>query len=253
MSTAPTSATQYGETNFEQKYRGEVQPWDYDRRAVEILRHEYVVALARSLKPGGYANILDMGCSLGQLTTRLYGLGAQVHGIDLSATAVEKCRQNCATTVQQMQAQAGGAPKTQFTLHVGSVAQLPFADNSFDLVLLADGLEGWELPWDVKQATLLEVHRVLQPGGYAILTDYLKPQRFASFIELVKSSPLSYVRYEYMNDRLCYQFITWLKAVQHTRWAQNLIENKSLARALKSVSALFGAKGSKHLLQIASK
>ncbi len=243
-----------GTTNFEEKYRQEGEPWDYENRAVEILRHEFVVATARALKPAGYMRVLDIGCAMGQLTSRLNGLAPEVHAIDLSPTAVMKAQSRVTQMLAQWRSQhVGQAEPTRFLFTAASATEMPFPEGHFDLVLLADGLEGWELSPVLKQSVLKDVHRVLTPGGYAILTDYMKPRRLAEFVQTVQASPLKLVQQHYMHDRLCYQFITWLKAVQSTGVAKSLIANKSLAIALRSVSSLFGKQGSKHFCLVAQK
>jgi SAM-dependent methyltransferase len=243
-----------GSTNFEEKFKQEGEPWDYDKRAVEILRHEFVVQTAWALKPQGFARVLDIGCAMGQLTSRLNGLAPDVHAIDLSATAVQRAEARVNQMLAQWRAHNPGKPDpSKFHFAAASATQMPFAEGTFDLVLLADGLEGWELSPELKQAVLKDVHRVLQPGGYAILTDYLKPSRFDEFVQTVTQSPLKLVQRHYMNDRLCYQFITWFKAFENTGFVKSMVASVPLARALRGISSLFGRNGSKHFCLVAQK
>lgn len=243
-----------GSTNFEEKFRQEGEPWDYDKRAVEVLRHEFVVNTARALKPAGFIRVLDIGCAMGQLTSRLNGLAPEVHAIDLSATAVQRAEARVNQMLLQWRSHnPGKADPTKFHFEAASATQMPFADGTFDLVLLADGLEGWELSPELKQAVLKDVYRVLQPGGFAILTDYLKPSRFDEFVQTVEQSPLKLVQRHYMNDRLCYQFITWFKAFENTGIVKSMIANVPLARTLRAISSLFGRSGSKHFCLVGQK
>lgn len=56
-------------------------------------------------------------------------------------------------------------PKASF--FVGSVNNLPFEDNSFDVVIFLAVLE--HIPKDTEPQALAEIHRVLKPNGLLIL------------------------------------------------------------------------------------
>jgi SAM-dependent methyltransferase len=92
------------------------------------------------------AKILDIGCGGGHLA-----LSKRIHvyGLDLSWASLQKAR----------------------TLYshvcVGSLEHLPFADESFDMVVGMD-LFG-HIPPQQKDACLKEIHRVLKPGGRVVL------------------------------------------------------------------------------------
>jgi SAM-dependent methyltransferase len=87
--------------------------------------------------PAGARTVLDAGCGLGVLTDTLAALGYDAHGIDLDPDAMTEMR----------------------AAHdVGSIAALPYADASFDVVIANEVLE--HLPVDVYAAALPELGRV---------------------------------------------------------------------------------------------
>jgi SAM-dependent methyltransferase len=224
---------------FEDMYRAGAEPWSYSERAVETLRHERVAALVGSLAP---RRVLDLGCSLGLMTERLAALPAELWATDLSPTAVARARERLA-------ARAPRGDGARFV--AGSALRLPVADASFDLILASDGLNGWELSRDDRAAALREIHRALEPGGHAVLTDHMRPNRFAGFVDEVRASPLRVVRVTYLYDRPCYQFEGWLKGVSGWRVARALRRSMPLARGLTAVGRLFGPAGSRHIVVVA--
>ena len=124
--------------------------WDGDRR-VNYGGYKYIsgrwAPVARlmidhyGLKPG--SKVLDIGCGKGfqmfELTQVLPGL--EVRGIDISSYAIEHAH-----------------PEVKHLIDHGSAAQLPYADNSFDLVFSINTLHNLHNR-DLKSA-LQEMERV---------------------------------------------------------------------------------------------
>jgi len=101
--------------------------------------------------------ILDIGCGGGRTVYRLAALapGGTVTGLDYSATSVAASRDFNAKQIE-----AG-----QLRIELGSVAALPFADNTFDVVTAVETHYYWpDLPANVR-----EILRVLKPGGTCAL------------------------------------------------------------------------------------
>jgi len=91
--------------------------------------------------------ILDVGCGAGFLSNRMAEFGYQVTGIDLSEDSLVVARKYDTTqNVQYLSANA---------------YQLPFEDNSFQVVSAMDFLEHVDHPDKV----IREISRVLAPGG----------------------------------------------------------------------------------------
>jgi ubiquinone/menaquinone biosynthesis C-methylase UbiE len=219
---------------FEELYRESAEPYGYSHRAIEVLRHRFVVDKVRHLAPRP-VQILDVGCSLGQLTCQLGPISETTVAMDVSPTAVRKARGRCESS--------GG----RYRYAVGSAVALPFDDQLFDLVVLCDGLVGWNLSPQQRAAALGEAHRVVRPGGYVLLTEFLRPRRFAGFIGEVEEGPLEIVAIEYLYDRFWYQLETWLRRFRRWRWVQLLFQSLPFARALQSGARLVGVHGAKHI------
>ena len=102
------------------------------------------------LRPG--TKVLDFGCGPGTISVGLAKAVApgELHGIDIEASQI---------TMAQAAAQAGGHGNAHF--QVGDGTNLPFADNTFDVVHCHAVL--MHVP-NLAQA-LAEVKRVLKPGG----------------------------------------------------------------------------------------
>ena len=91
--------------------------------------------------------ILDVGCGTGANLKMLARFG-RAEGVDISQQAVSFCRERGLECVK-----------------LGAVEQLPYENESFDLVTALDVIE--HLDDDV--AGLREIHRVLRPGGFVLI------------------------------------------------------------------------------------
>jgi SAM-dependent methyltransferase len=96
----------------------------------------------------GKIKILDAGCGPGNLASKLLPWG-EVVGADASADALEFCKQKHFIDVKQI-----------------TTKQLPFPDNSFDLIFAIEVIEHIEDDIFAMQ----ELKRVLKPNGYLIVT-----------------------------------------------------------------------------------
>jgi len=105
---------------------------------------------ARGLK------VLEIGVGMGADYLEWLKAGAQATGVDLSATSIERARKRCEL--------AGYQPD----LRVADAEQLPFADNSFDVVYSYGVMHhSPNTPQCVREAW-----RVLKPGGQARIMVY---------------------------------------------------------------------------------
>jgi SAM-dependent methyltransferase len=231
---------------WEALYANELEPWTYSARAAEVLRHEHLEKTVRSLRPR-FQRILDVGCSVGQLTSRLVGAGPSVHALDVSPTAVLRAEARCRA--------AGDAhperPATRFSFYVASSLDPPFRDAAFDLVMMCDGIHSWRLTPEEQARVLGHAHRLLVPGGFAILTDHLKPRDFRAFVERVRASPLEVLKVRYLHNRLWYSLERSLARFRARRAVRKVLASRTLARGLMLLSSLAGRRGAKHLLVVA--
>lgn len=93
--------------------------------------------------------VLDVACGVGDWLALLKSRGCEVHGIDISERAIERCKQRF----------PGG------DFHLGPAEDLPFADGSFDLVTCLGSLEHFVQP----ERALREMLRVARPAARFLL------------------------------------------------------------------------------------
>jgi ubiquinone/menaquinone biosynthesis C-methylase UbiE len=135
-------------TDYAELYALEDDLWWFEgMRAVTAALLDPVCA------PGVGRVILDAGCGTGANLAWLarYAGSGRVVGIDLVSTALRFCRE-----------------RRHHDLAQASVAALPFADHTFDLVTSFDVLG--QLPGaNADEQAIRELHRVLRPGGLAFI------------------------------------------------------------------------------------
>jgi ubiquinone/menaquinone biosynthesis C-methylase UbiE len=105
------------------------------------------------LGPRAGLRVLDAGCGRGEVLLACARAGAEVAGIDYSQSAVELTR-----------ATLTGYPGAD--IRSGSVATLPWPDDSFDRIEYSDVIEHLDPPQTVP--AFCEFHRVLRPGGFLL-------------------------------------------------------------------------------------
>jgi SAM-dependent methyltransferase len=125
-----------------QTHRAEDRHWWYRGRRQVLER------VISGLRLPGRARILDAGCGSGRNMVELARHGS-VSGVELSPTSVELARARNAGEVI-----------------AGSVLEMPFESDSFDLAVCLDVIE--HLADDV--GALRELRRVVGPGGSLLVT-----------------------------------------------------------------------------------
>lgn len=122
--------------------------------------HELQPVARRFLPPGGSA--LEVGCGYGRNLVALAGLPAgRVVGTDVSFGELDRARtERIAPLPPDQRARVSLVRQESF--------RLPFADSSFDLVVLWQVLEHL-FGEDIKRRTLAECVRVLRPGGHLLI------------------------------------------------------------------------------------
>lgn len=115
--------------------------------------------------------VLDLGCGAGRHAFEAYRRGAHVVALDHAADEVAGVGAMFAAMAEEEQVPPGAAAGAVR----GNALALPFADATFDRVIVAEVLE--HLPDDA--GAMAELARVLRPGGLAAVT---VPARFAERI-----------------------------------------------------------------------
>lgn len=115
-------------------------------RAENALRNPWIAKVIEE-KFGKACSVLDVGCGGGFLTNYLAKKGHHVSGIDLSEKSLTIAKKGDSTKSVQYK--------------LASAYELPFADESFDVVCAMDLLEHVEKP----ELVIKEASRVLKKGG----------------------------------------------------------------------------------------
>ncbi len=140
-------------------YYGRGGHYKIERRQAQIDLIEELLFWAGVTLENPPQNIIDVGCGIGGSTLYLVQkFGANATGITLSP--VQASRANERARAEELQ------ERVEF--QVANALEMPFADNSFDLVW---SLESGEHMPD-KTKFLQECYRVLQPGGRLILATW---------------------------------------------------------------------------------
>lgn len=226
--------------HFERRYSAEPEPYEYSIKGADRLRQHEIALMVRRLRP---ARVLDIGCSLGQLTGQLRQPGCTVVAIDLSPTAVTRAR--------ELVNKDDGLPVAEFA--AAGALSLPFADGSFDVVIASDGLYSWRLNDLECRTVIAEAARVLHPHGFVVLSEHLRPKQFDRFIALANEGMLRVRVVEYLYDALWYRFASWFGAVKNLGPVRAMLGSVRVAGALKAISRPLGRRASRHVVVIAER
>lgn len=132
-------------------------------------RAPYFERIWRRELPAENTRMLDVGCGGGLLTNVLAAAGFALNGVDISPNSLEQARIGAANLTNKPH------------YEVSSAYDLPYANESFDGVVMSDVLEHFH---DLRKA-LSEVYRVLKPGGAFVLdTINRTPQSWVLAIQI---------------------------------------------------------------------
>jgi ubiquinone/menaquinone biosynthesis C-methylase UbiE len=119
------------------------------------------------------ARILDAGCGTGLLTlalVRTLRFPVNITALDLSARSVRAAKRAVSQTKGRTR---------DVTFAQGNVLALPFADDSFDLIVTSGALEYVPL-----EEGFSEIARVMAPGGH-LLHLPIRPSLISTFLEIL--------------------------------------------------------------------
>lgn len=127
--------------------------------------------------PSG-ADVLEVAPGPGYLSIEIARLGRfKVSGLDISRTMVDIARENAAVAAVAIE------------FRHGDTSEMPFEDGSFDLVVCQAAFKNFRRP----VSALNEMHRVLRPGGRAVIQDLRKEATRADIDREVNSQRLGIV------------------------------------------------------------
>jgi SAM-dependent methyltransferase len=113
-------------------------------------------ALVERFLPAG-SSVLDLGCGNGRVALALAARGYRVEGLDLSPAMIDEARA------------AATALGVDVRFRIGDAVALPHGEDELDAAVFAcDGID--DLTRAGKQACLLDLARVLRPGGVALIS-----------------------------------------------------------------------------------
>ena len=189
-----------------------------------------LVHLAR-ITPGTRA--LDLCCGTGDITFALARQGADAIGLDFSPQMLEVAEDRSKKLEARNRAETPQSTIRNPQFLQGDAQQLPFAENSFDVVTIGYGLRNltsWECGVD-------EMFRVARPGGRLIVLDFGKPAnslwRTVYFAHLRLSVPL--IGLLFCGNASAYAYI--LESLKHYP-AQLVVADKMRFLNLKNVRVI---------------
>ncbi|ORW94773.1 hypothetical protein AWB92_10680 [Mycobacterium sp. IEC1808] len=137
---------------------GVIARWYAKSTRKDIERFRALAARLREVVPQG-GDVLEVAPGPGYLAIELAKDGTRrVTGLDISRTMVDLARNNAA------------AAGVEADFRRGDASAMPFADNNFDLVACTAAFKNFTQPHEA----LTEMHRVLRPGGTALVVDLHK-------------------------------------------------------------------------------
>jgi ubiquinone/menaquinone biosynthesis C-methylase UbiE len=127
----------------------------------EAALREMTVSLAQ-VKPGDC--VLEVGCGTGTLTLaakRRAGQSGKVFGIDIIPGMIELSQQKSAQANEEV------------TFQFGSIDDIPFPDNQFDVVMGSFMI--FHMSEAVRRKGITEIYRTLKPQGRLLVLDLALP------------------------------------------------------------------------------
>ncbi|MGV9858685.1 class I SAM-dependent methyltransferase [Gordonia sp. NPDC003425] len=111
---------------------------------------------------GSHTKAIDIGAGQGRHSFEMFRRGADVIAFDQS----EQDMADVGEMFDAMMAEGEVPAEAKARAEVGDALRLPYADSTFDVVLMSEILE--HIPSD--EAAITEMVRVLRPGGVAAVT-----------------------------------------------------------------------------------
>lgn len=144
-------------------------------------------AIMNAVGPAERLNVLDAGCGEGYLSRALARKGAVVTGIDLSRSLIIAAKE------------AASTDEIEATFDIGSLYELPYESEAFDLVVCNHAINDLENP----AIAIREFARVLRSNGRLIIL-MLHPCFYSSHAE--RDQGVSHaIAASYFSERSIYQ------------------------------------------------
>ena len=153
--------------------------WFYDLFIRVIFSGKVSIMMKSTVKLANIQSgekVLDVGCGTGTLAIlakQTTGQNAEIYGTDAAPEMINRAQQKA----QQ--------DNIEIDFQTGLVENIQFPDDTFDLVM--NSLVMHHLPADLQQKALMEIYRVLKPGGRLLIVDFEPPKAgfYKSFLTLI--------------------------------------------------------------------
>lgn len=163
---------------------GRIATW-YAKNTAKDMREFQRLADQYSKEISAGARVLEVAPGPGYFCVELAKRGQfDVVGLDISRTFVEICTRNAR--------EAGVSAR----FIQGNASAMPFAENTFDFVLCRAAFKNFTQPVEAMN----EMHRVLKPGGRAIIIDLRKDASLTDIDNYIGNSDLSW------KNKMVYKF-----------------------------------------------
>jgi ubiquinone/menaquinone biosynthesis C-methylase UbiE len=175
---------------------GAVARW-YARNTAKGIEEYRKLAGSLAGQLEGGSSVLEVAPGPGYLAIELAKLGPfRVVGLDISKTFVAMATAN---------AKDAGVP---VEFHLGNASEMPFDSDSFDLIVCRAAFKNFAEP----VAALAEMHRVLKPGGKALIIDLLPDASPADIAAAVDGMKLNW-----LNSLTTKLVLHWLRRRAHSK------------------------------------
>ena len=153
--------------------------------------------------------VLEVAPGPGYFAIELAKLGSyEITGLDISETFVKIARANSAEAGVRVDFQQGNA------------SSMPFGDGSFDFLLCRAAFKNFSEP----KRAFEEMHRVLSPGGQALIIDLRRDASRESINEAVKKMNLSVANT--IVTKLTFRFMLLKRAYSKSEFEQLISQTK---------------------------
>ena len=155
---------------------GRIAAWYARNTARDMPEFAALAQRVTAALPTG-SRILEVAPGPGYLAVEVARRGAfEVTGLDISHTFVEIAQRNARKA------------NVNIDFRQGNASAMPFAENSFDLILCRAAFKNFSQP----RAAMNEMHRVLKPGGRALIIDLRKDASMDDIDAYIKRSDLGW-------------------------------------------------------------
>ena len=166
---------------------------------------------AKQLPPA--SSVLEVAPGPGYLAIELAKLGDyRITGLNVSQTFVEIARANAAKA------------NVRVEFHRGNASKMPFGDETFDYIVCRAAFKNFSEP----HRALVEMHRVLKPGGQGLIIDLRRDASYESIQQAVAAMRVGVING--IITKLTFRYMLLKRAYTKTEF-EALVSNTKFHRA----------------------